>query len=291
MKSLLFSSTALVAFVAGNVAEAADLAVRMPVKAPIAAVLPFNWTGFYVGAVAGYSWRDPTIDFAGNGPAQALLAAGVVPRTVTVDPHGFLGGAQAGYNFQTGNTVFGFETDFSYANIRDNGMAGPGSPLTAIFFCGKGCTQIDSFRFSSFGGQSLDWFGTLRGRAGITPFDRLLLFATGGLAYGHANLTASVLNTSGAQTTIPPGTTVSLPACTLICATGSASQWLLGWTAGFGAEYAFSNYWTTKVEYLYYDLGNLSTSFSDPRFPAFDFTSTAAYRGNIVRVALNYKLN
>jgi len=157
MKSLLFSSTALVAFVAGNVAEAADLAVRMPVKAPIAAVLPFNWTGFYVGAVAGYSWRDPTIDFAGNGPAQALLAAGVVPRTVTVDPHGFLGGAQAGYNFQSGPWVFGIEGDLQATGASDT---------------------FAPWKFSN------PWFGTVRGRGGYA-FNNIFFYGTAGLAFGE----------------------------------------------------------------------------------------------------------
>src|SRR5262249_31816246 len=149
MKWALLGSTALITVAANGAVQAADLGQRapaLPVKAPIVPPPPFNWTGFYVGPVVGYSWRDPSINFTGNAAAQAtFLATGVVPSSVPVDPKGFLGGMQAGFNFQAGNAVFGFETDFSYANIHDGGTAGPGVDL--IFFCGKNCTQ--NFRFTS----------------------------------------------------------------------------------------------------------------------------------------------
>jgi outer membrane immunogenic protein len=260
----------------------------MPIKAPTAPP-SFSWNGYYAGVVAGYSWRDPSIDITGNGAATATyLATGIVPGSIPVDPKGFLGGVQAGFNYQAGTAIFGFETDFSGARIRDGGTVGPGLPLTDLFLCGKGCTT--AYRFNSTGEQKLDWFGTVRGRLGVTPYDRLLIFVAGGLAYGHANLTASVLNVSGTQTGFG-GFVTPIPACTQICATGSANQWLVGWTLGAGAEFALSNSWTTKIEYLYYDLGSLSVSFSDPRFAAFVFNSTAQYRGNIVRAGLSFKFN
>src|SRR5215470_313279 len=141
MKSLLLGTTALVAFAASNAAEAADVIYRKAVKAPpVSSAAPFSWTGFYVGPVAGYSWRDPLIAITGNGAANAtFLSTGIVPSSIPVDPKGWLGGLQAGYNYQAGMAVFGFEADFSYANIRDGGTAGPGLPLTEIFLCGKIC--------------------------------------------------------------------------------------------------------------------------------------------------------
>jgi outer membrane immunogenic protein len=66
MKWTLLGSTALVAFAANTVAHGADLSVR-PVK--VLAAYPYSWTGFYAGAVAGYSWRDPSIDITGNAAA------------------------------------------------------------------------------------------------------------------------------------------------------------------------------------------------------------------------------
>jgi outer membrane immunogenic protein len=292
MKRLLLNSTALVAIAAGSGAQAADLPPRMPVKAPIA-YRAYNWSGFYAGVLGGYGWRDPSIAFTGNGAAEATyFAPGFIPRSVSVNPHGWLGGAQAGYNSQVGNAIFGFETDLSYGSIRGDGTA-PGAPLTTnIFFAGKPpVTTVTAYQFAIAAAQKLDWLGTVRGRLGYTPFDRFLIFATGGFAYGHASLSANVLNVSATQTTTPPGTTISLPACILVCATGSTSQWLPGWTLGFGGEYASNSFWTAKVEYLYYDLGHLSVSFSDPRFAAFIFNASAEYKGHIVRAVWSVKLN
>lgn len=290
MKWCLLGTTALVAFSANGATNAADLPVAMSVKGPVA-IQPFSWTGGYAGVVVGYSWRDPFIDITGNGAATATyLATGIVPGRIPVDPKGGLGGIQGGYNYQSGLAVFGFETDFSYANIRDVGTAGPGNPLTSIFNCGKGCTGTNALLFNSSGSQKLDWFGTVRGRIGATPSERLLVFVAGGLAYGHANLTASLLNVSGTQV-VNGNPQPPFAACTDICATGSASQWLVGWTVGVGAEYAVSNSWTAKLEYLYYDLGKMSVSFSDPRFTAFVFNANAEFKGNIVRAALSYKFN
>src|SRR5215470_15959250 len=238
MKWALLGSTALITVAANGAAMAADLGQRapaMPVKAPVAVAPPFNWTGFYVGPVVGYSWRDPSINFTGNAAAQAtFLSTGVVPNSIPVDPKGFLGGLQTGFNFQAGMAVFGFETDFSYANIHDGGTAGPG--LDYVFLCGKFCTA----KFTSSADQKLDRFGTVRARFGLTPVEQLLLFVTGGFAYGHANLNASVLNVTATQF-FP---TIPLPPCTQLCAAGSTSQWLTGWTAGFGAEYAFTRFWS-----------------------------------------------
>jgi outer membrane immunogenic protein len=276
-------------------AQATDLAPAMPVKAPPPlAAAPFSWTGFYAGVVGGYSWRDPSIIISGNAAATAdYLATGVVPGAIPVDPKGGLGGLQAGYNYQSGPAIFGFETDFSYSNIRGGGSV-RGLPLS-IFSGGKTTTLL----FDSSADQKLDWFGTVRGRLGVTPANGLLVFASGGLAYGHAKLNASVLNTSA---TVESGAITVEPTCGnggftfntfAVCPKNSIDRWLVGWTVGGGAEYAFSRSWSAKLEYLYYDLGNLSVSFSDPRpgFGAPVFNASAQFKGNIVRAGLSYKFD
>jgi outer membrane immunogenic protein len=97
------ASAAIVGCTLPNNASAADLPARMPVKGPIAPyVLPFSWTGFYVGANAGYGWSsgDGTIAFGGpSGPTSGY-------------GDGILGGAQLGYNWQLGAFVLGAEADF-----------------------------------------------------------------------------------------------------------------------------------------------------------------------------------
>lgn len=265
MKRLLVVA-ALVATV-GAPAFAADLSPRMYTKATAPIIAPvYNWTGWYAGINGGYSWQDSSVGFSPGNAATAnffdnILPAGATPRSVGVDPKGGLFGGQIGYNWQTGVWVLGLEADLDWADIKSSGAAlGP-------VFVRRG---LDSY--TAMATQKIDAFGTLRARVGITPTDRVLLFATGGLAYGHTKL----------------DTNYSDVACEL-CAAGSSSAWKTGWTAGAGVEWAFQNNWTLRGEYLYYDLGSVDHVLTDPTAPGAAVNAHAEYHGNIVRAALNYK--
>jgi outer membrane immunogenic protein len=94
----------------------------------------------------------------------------------------------------------------------------------------------------------IDWFGTVRGRVGYV-WDRLMLYATGGLAYGKV----AVGGSSTVSGTITPG---SAPFG--ITHVIGHSQNNTGWTVGAGLEEALGNNWTLKAEYLYVDLGSLN---------------------------------
>ncbi len=87
--------------------------------------------------------------------------------------------------------------------------------------------------------QQIDYFGTLRGRLGFTPADRLLLYVTGGLAYGYVSSSTNLF---------AGGTSFS----------DSSSEMQVGWALGTGGEYALTNNWSVKLEYLYIDLGSMS---------------------------------
>ena len=128
-----------------SVASAAD----MPVKAPAYQAISYNWTGFYVGAHAGYGWGDYLIDNLGAGP------------TYTFNHRGFIGGGQIGYNYQAGNIVWGLEVDGSYKDLHgdDGGFFG----------------SVDAIRSR--------WGGTARGRVGVAVKGPLLVYATGGVAW------------------------------------------------------------------------------------------------------------
>src|SRR4029077_6535377 len=105
--------------------------------------------------------------------------------------------------------------------------------------------------------QKLDSFGTLRARLGFVPWDsRLLVYGTGGLAYGHVESSAAYAQTG---------------CLFFVCgsptgAAGSASTERVGWTAGGGFEYALAQHWSVKAEYLYYDLGTMSYALSPSSF-------------------------
>ena len=253
---VLITAISTVAFT--QIATAADL----PVKASVykgSAVLPFSWTGFYVGGNAGYGFGDGNVD-VGFVPG----AFDASPFSVKTDPKGFIGGAQLGYNRQLSALVFGIEADISYANI-----SGDGTP-TPIFAKSTGLPIANSSQQLH---QELNWFGTARVRLGGTPIDRLLVYATGGLAFGPVKSSAV---TSFAN---------------VVVYTGSADETKTGWTVGGGAEWALAGNWTVKAEYLYYDLGNRTVrALPQPGFPQnFNVISTFETKGSIVRFGINYK--
>jgi outer membrane immunogenic protein len=183
-----------------------------------------------------------------------------------------------GYNYQVDRWLWGVEADASYANLKGSDIESG----TALF------PPASLANITAVGEQSLNFFGTLRGRAGFLPTNSLLVYATGGLAYGHAE---SNTNTSDAGAPI-----LTAPA------SGSASRMLAGWTAGGGLEAAlpFSSAWRFKIEYLYYDLGKLTYTLSPavvcagggcPTLGFVTTTASANFYGSVVRIGLNYEFH
>jgi outer membrane immunogenic protein len=148
-----------------SAATAADLP-QAPPPAPIIAAPIFTWTGFYAGVNAGWGWRDSN--------RQSVILDGAVPGTLFFPDNGdggFTGGGQIGYNYQIGSFVIGLETDIQWADTdqgEDAAFIPAGAP--GVFVPGV------------FDNNLSDWFGTVRARAGVA-FDRVLIYATGGLAY------------------------------------------------------------------------------------------------------------
>ncbi len=149
---------ALAGLVLAGAASAADLPPRVaPPPPPIPPA--FTWTGFYIGANAGYGFR-------GGASTYADPTYGTV--TESKSGNGFVGGGQVGYNYQFtpgSGWVLGAEADFQGTTF---GRRGDGT-IGATPYYGVS--------------PSLDWFGTVRGRVGYA-FDRWLVYGTGGFAYG-----------------------------------------------------------------------------------------------------------
>jgi outer membrane immunogenic protein len=121
--------------------------------------------------------------------------------------------------------------------------------------------------------QDTKWFGTLRPRAGIA-LDRVLLYGTGGLAYGHVNYSAN--------TDFRPGGPVQYPA--------SVSKTKRGWTLGGGVEAGINKHWSWKAEYLYYDLGNVSvTANPTPANPPFQVAYQWQTRAHTFNTGINFR--
>jgi len=251
--------------VAGN----GPLITKAPAAEPVS-----RWAGSYIGAnggwlgSTGHSIGNTGTDDGGAGLGTGL-ATGAMPTSVGLGYKGFLLGGTVGYNWQVSPTwVLGIETDFDGAIARssaDSGVAiGP-----------MGVPQDTTFS------RELDWLGTFRGRAGVTPVSQLLLYATGGLAYGQTRLGSDFICTTCAPSPVAPAAT---------------AHTAFGWTAGGGVEWAFAPQWSVKAEYLYVDLGSISNFISYAyNLPnggnASTLTSTARDTENVVRIGLNYKIS
>ncbi|MBK3663870.1 porin family protein [Bradyrhizobium diazoefficiens] len=260
--AILLGATAL--SLAGP-AFAADMPAKAPVYAP-----SYNWTGFYFGANAGYGFGHAPTSVVPNATEAGFLAdplcvsSNCAPAPAASHLNGFVGGGQMGYNFQSGNIVAGLETDLSFAGLRKSDTA------TGNFYIGGIlATTVDT---------KLDWFGTLRGRLGFLPTNSLLLYGTGGVAYGAVKTTVTTLNVAGCGF------------LSIYCSTGSADGTSVGWTIGAGAEYAVAPAWTVKAEYLHIDLGSRSFTATDPNVPGGAITSTTSFKMDTVRIGMNYKL-
>jgi outer membrane immunogenic protein len=272
--STFFAGCALVGTsLFGNAAIAAD----MPLKALPPPVPVFSWTGCYAGLNGGYGWGSnhgnaaPSPDPTSQAFWSDAFTAGAAPSLYSYTNSGGLAGGQVGCNYQIGRFVVGFETDIDWANLSGSqGIDTPGG----IPFPRAGIFSAPGF-FSS--GSDLHWLGTTRARVGFTPINQLLLYATGGVAYGNTgyNLSAAFPATNDFQSI-------------------SASNTQAGWTAGAGVEWAFYKNWSVKAEYLYVDLGNQSfVSVPAGRAPNLgtSWTESFSNRYNIVRVGVNYKFN
>jgi outer membrane immunogenic protein len=204
-------------------------AAYVPVAAPV-----YNWGGIYVGINGGYGFGD-----------SAWSPAGTV-GTGNFDVNGPLVGGTIGANFQSGQFVFGVEGDIDWSDIKGS--------TTNITTCGG-----DTCTFQT----QNDWLGTVRGRVGYA-FDRMLVYATAGGAFGDIKANLTNVTTS---------------------ATASATSTEFGWTAGGGVEYGITQNITARVEYLFVDLSNGSLTCATCGTAAVP----VSFDASLVRAGINFK--
>jgi len=269
MKRLILASTALAMMSAS--AFAADLPARTmaPAPAPFVSAPMFTWTGFYAGVNAGWVRNETRVDNRGTAGFDAAFGAGTdaalagafPARLGSSDRNGFIGGVQAGYNQQFGMFVAGIEADINWLGNRSASTSTTRTFGAPIFGDVNVATR-----------SRTDWLGTARLRAGVA-IDRVMIYGTGGLAFGAPNHRLNV-TTGGVLTH-----------------TGTNDDMKAGWTLGAGAEYAFTNNITMKAEYLYYDLGRTSVTATPTAAGAVGTSASARFdnKGHIARVGLNYK--
>jgi len=221
---------------------------------------------------------------------------------------GLIAGLQAGYNWQSGNVLFGVEGDWSWSNPKSTTTT-LAQPVAGIF------PPLPNFLFvpGSVQGwtseEKINWLATLRGRVGWAQ-DRSVWYLTGGAAFAQIDSNYTLISSAGTSGT----------------ANGTGSQWGLaggiasasfgttkvGWVVGGGVETKIAELfgagslagWTAKLEYLWVDLGTVTNTFVAPLVPicgatcapaalvtgSTTFTSSSHVYDQIIRVGFNYRL-
>jgi outer membrane immunogenic protein len=146
-------------------ALSADMPARIPTKGPAVFVAPVhNWTGFYVGAQAGYGWEK-------DAWTQYTAAGVLVSPQTSFNAKGALLGGQLGYNYQMGAVVLGVEGDLSWAGLKGTES---NQPITNL------CNPVFNCE------TKINWLATVTGRLGYA-WGPALLYAKGGAAWAGAN--------------------------------------------------------------------------------------------------------
>jgi outer membrane immunogenic protein len=242
-----------------------------------------SWSGFYAGANIGYGWDSGDVGLSPHTAisdlvpvVEAIVRAGSFPTSLSPDARGVAGGGQAGYNWELpSGWVVGVETDLQASGIKGSTSATIIDPHYFDEDLGQN-VFFDSTRTAV--SKKVNWYGTVRARAGYLLDPQWLVYATGGLAYGKTSLGFHVEDL--AQGCLPDAT---------ICGDGSKSGVRLGWSLGAGVETMLAPNWSLKAEYLYVDLGK--RSFDASTITPVDFKLSAKYHEQTVRIGLNYHFN
>jgi outer membrane immunogenic protein len=266
--------------VAGAVsASAADLPARTYTKAPVAPLPPpCIWCGFYVGLNGGWVGTSGSNDLSATTFDSGVPFLGPFVAPGQNNSSGGFGGGQIGYNWVFPGGMNGAGSGWLVgveADIQGASLNGGSRSLT---FAG------DDGNFNTASASSrLNWFGTLRGRLGITS-GPVLVYGTAGFAFGGVknNLLVGFADDSDCST---------CTATTLV----SGSSTRTGWVAGAGIEWMFAPNWSVKGEYQYINLGSVTqtgnaftSDNSDLPFEGTSATRNVNLTFNTVRVGVNY---
>jgi outer membrane immunogenic protein len=263
----------LAGITAGLLAVGPAMAADMPVKALPPAAPIYSWTGFYIGGTAGAIFAEsrpralvtfsPTGYFALSSTTAIDSAGGG-----NISTSRFTGSVEAGFNYQAGYVVYGFEADYQYLHLN-------GSRTVSLLYP---CCAPTAFAITSSAGAN--GIFTARLRYGYA-YDSILAYMTGGLAV--ANLNGSFVFTDTFATAAES-------------ASVSSTQW--GWVVGAGLEKQFESIrgLSFKSELLYVAFPGVSvtstnlTAFTPPiAFPTNVFTHSVDLQALIARVGFNYR--
>jgi outer membrane immunogenic protein len=236
-----------------SLASAPAFAADLPMKAAPMPAPVWSWTGFYIGGHVGAGWGQ---DETNINSISATPPGITVPLNLAFNQNsrsGFLGGGQAGFNWQAGWFVFGVQADIAGLDVKGT------DPCLVILTCTS----------------KSDWLATATGRIGAVVLDRGLVYVKGGGAWLDTNHTSAI--------TIVPG----IPQLANHSFTND------GWLVGMGTEWMITNNWTAFVELDYMRFDNKSITFPlNPALTgpiAVRFNTSETQTLAIAKVGVNYK--
>lgn len=259
-----------------------------------------DWTGIYIGGSAGYGWGSGrVVDLSLDDPTSCinLLLPSSIPGTrgvidlvcspalgIPASDHAFqsvnyrgpTGGGRIGFDWQTGDFVFGAIGDFQAGSIGGTSVGSTPAAIPTRSFVNfppldPGFSAAEQ-RLSA----EVNGLATLRARAGVAV-QNLLFFGTGGIAVGTVKTTISM---------------TKLGSSTPAEIRGSSELLKAGWVAGGGVEFALNDAWSVGVEHLYFNLGDqTATGVSDASWGVSGLMISATQRlsGNLLRGHINYR--
>lgn len=180
----------------------------------------FGWSGGYAGAYAG--WLGQSI-----GVTDVDGAAFPPFQLVDINASNFNGGVLAGWNWQSGNIVYGVEGDFGFG--------------------GSGSSLVDALNLDETLEWKTSWTASIRGRVGMAK-DNFLFFGTGGVAFAGANF--GYLNMDDSRTIVEQD--------------GRGSKTFTGYVIGGGVDWAVTSKIVTRLEYLHYGFGGATKPITPP---------------------------
>jgi outer membrane immunogenic protein len=247
-RKILLASVGAIALT-GSAALAADLPSRAPPPVYLPPAPIFTWTGIYIGGQIGYAWGTGSNNFNGSLPDGTFIST-----SAGGTPSGVIGGANVGYNLQINQWVLGLEGSVDGTSLSNTAVASfpDGSSVSA--------------------NSTADIQGSIRGRLGIA-WDRALIYATGGVAFGGFNSNINLSDPTDG-----------------IFTNGSTSSTRVGWTVGGGIQYAVTNNWSIRAEYRYTDFGSINNGLTGLPAVAF-FNGSRNLQQNQVQVGFDYKFD
>ncbi len=251
-RKLLLASVGAVAL-AGS-AFAADLPSRAPPPVYVPPAPIFTWTGIYIGGQIGYAWGKSNTNLGDNFGDYTSFST---------NNSGVIGGAHVGYNLQLSQFVIGLEGDVDGSSLKKTISGDP--------FIGGFANPLGFYVPTTITGN-LGVQGSIRGRIGYA-WDRVLIYATGGVAFAGFN--GSISTPYGYD---------------------SNSTTRVGWTVGGGLEYAVTNNWSIRAEYRYAQFGHSTVYASNsygvlPVLGAVGAYGNRTINENRVQVGFSYKFD